>query len=232
MVCSVLHDTIRTDPARRAADVCAKAYATGLDAMKRRDFDLARTAFRWARRADPGNPVYIHAEAVLAQRSGNRHEAEKLYRRVIDVAERAFGAADPRTALVTGGLVFLYEKTGRGDEATAIARRVVDELDRGAVARAGIQTLARIAELCESAGRPGEAIDIYRLALAERRDIFGDRHPKVRECLVRMNALQVRIMERKAAARAPAPAGADRPVTTPRLVWRRREDEAGPALSA
>ena len=145
---------------------------------------MALTAFRWARRADSGNPVYIHAEAVLARRMHNHHESENLYRRVIDVAVRAFGARDPRTAMIAFGLAELYGEMGRHDEARDLCGHIVDNLDREAAAIGGIQSLARITLICQRAGRLDEAMRIHLQADAYRRRVFGDRHYKVGECVI------------------------------------------------
>lgn len=179
--------------ARRVAAVCARAYAAGRDAMARRDFDLARTAFRWARRADPGNPAYIHAEARLAECTGNFHEAERLYRRVIDLALRAFGECDPRTAMAQAGLVRLYERADRYDEARKLAARIVDGLDRRAAARCSINALSRIGGICVSADRPDDAMLIHWQACTYRRTVFGRGHAKAVECLAATNAFAARL---------------------------------------
>lgn len=199
------------------AAVCARAYAAGQDAMARRDFDLARTAFRWARRADPGNPAYIHAEARLAERTGNFHEAERLYRRVIDLALRTFGEGDPRTAMAQAGLVRLYERAGRREDARSLAARIIDGLDRPAAARSSINALSRIAGICVSAGRPDDAMLIHWRANSYRRTAFGQGHAKVTECLAATNALAARLHRAEAvsAARRQSrpPASAPRPVS-------------------
>lgn len=161
--------------------------------MARGDFDLARAAFRWARRADPGNPVYIHAEAALARRTGDLHEAERLFRRVIDIAERAFGAGDPRTAMIRDDLVELYLQMGRPGEARRLAAAIVDGLDRKAAARCSVRGLARIAGTCLRAGCPEEATLIYEQAGSWRRALFGDGHPKVDECRSAADALAARL---------------------------------------
>lgn len=184
---------------QRMATVCARAYAAGRSAMARRDYDLARTAFRWARRADPGNPVYIHAEALLAERVGNPHEAERLFLRVIDVARRAFGAGDPRTAMVQGNLVRLYERMGRLDEARELAATIVGGLDRRAAAQGTVNGLSRIADICIRAGRADDAMLIHWQAVSARRTVFGHGHAKVTEILAATNALAARLQRTSAA---------------------------------
>jgi len=175
----------RKDEARlETLKVARRAYAAGRTALADSDFDLARAAFRWARRADPGNPLYIHGEAVLAEKSGNLHEAEKLYRRVLDMAIRAFGAGDPRTGLVARSLIGLLEDNGREEEAWEIADFLLDNLDQDAAAQANVLTLAALVGIYDTAARLGDAVALHRRALAWRKAQFGEGHYKVHECRI------------------------------------------------
>ena len=184
----------------RRAKVAAKAFMAGREAMARGDFEMALTAFRWARRADSGNPVYIHAEATLAHKMHNYHESENLYRRVIDVAVRAFGAGDPRTATIALGLAQLYEEMGRRDEARDLCGHIVDNLDRESAAIGGVRSLARITEICDRAGRLDDAMQIHLRVAAFRRGVFGDRHYKMGECTIAIAELKKLMKARGRAA--------------------------------
>lgn len=183
----------RRDEARlETSKVSARAFAAGRKALAQGDTDLARAAFRWARRADPGNPLYIHGEAVVAHRTGNFHEAEYLYRRVLDMAMRAFGAADPRVALAAQGLVDLCREQGRLEEAQTLAGFVVDSLDREAAGRAGMAALSAITRICDATGRRDVALAVHGQALAWRRAMFGENHDKTRLCTAAMTELKKR----------------------------------------
>lgn len=168
---------------RQTTRVSARAFAAGREALAAGDYDLARAAFRWARRADPGNPLYIHGEAVVAEQTGNAWEAENLYRRVLDMAVRAFGIGDPRTALIVRDLVELYEEQGRHDEAWMLSAHTINRLDREAAARSGIRVLGCLAEICARSGRLDCAKDLYRDAISLRSEIYGKDSRKVEECL-------------------------------------------------
>ncbi len=172
------------------AEISANAFRAGHDAMVQGDFEMALTAFRWARRADSGNPAYIHAEATLARRMHNYHESENLYRRVIDVAVRAFGASDPRTATIAFDLADLYEEMGRHDDAVGLCVHIVDNLDREAAAIGSARLLARIGEICQRADRPEEGLRIHWRAVAYRRGVFGHDHAKVAELRAGIAALR------------------------------------------
>ena len=180
------------DRKRQTAALAAKAYAAGRTAMADGDFDMARTAFRWARRADSKNIRYVHAEAVLAQRTGNPYEAENLHRRVIDVAERTFGTGHPLTMPLVANLIGLYEQAGRASDAMSVRDRIIDELDLQMAAFSSVRALTKIAEICIDAGRGGEAIEIFQRAVDQRRKIYGDGHAKLSECLERMKEIRAR----------------------------------------
>lgn len=173
----------RKEDARvRTANVARRAYASGREALAQGDLDMARAAFRWARRADPGNPLYIHGEAAVACRTGNYHEAEHLYRRVLDLATRAFGAGDPRVAVAARGLIELREEHGQEEEAWSLGEYILDSLDRDAAAQTGVTVLSALVNICDTTARLGDAVDIHRRALAWRIRTFGEDHYKVHEC--------------------------------------------------
>lgn len=176
-----------------AKDLANKAYHAARKALAEGDHDLARAAIRWARRADSGNPLYIHLEAELARKSGDRHEAERLYRRLADLAERAFGAGHIRNVAVLSGLIELYDEMGRHEEAAQLRKRIIKNLDRHSAADSGIPALARAAHICLQAGRPADALTIFEAALKRRRSVFGENHPRVEECRRALQATHARI---------------------------------------
>jgi len=203
------------------------AYKAARDAMAQGDYDMARAALRWARRADSGNPLYIHAEAVLAQKTGRPFEADRLYRRVADLAERTFGEGHIRNVAISAKMIALYEEMRNTYAAETLRDRVIDGLDRRSAAEASIHALDRVAEICLQAGRSADALAIYEAALARRRQVFGDIHHRVSECLVALTRLRARIRRQAEAAAVreiPAP-------FQPEIVWR-REEEVNTALSA
>lgn len=184
----------RSDDAKfETSKISARAFAAGREALAKGDTDLARAAFRWARRADPGNPLFIHGEAVVAHRTGNVHEAEYLYRRVFDMAMRAFGAGDPRLALAGQGLVELLLDQGRYEEAETLGRYVVDGPGKVATEQAGMPALRAVTRICDATGRLDAALAIHERALTWRRGIFGQDHHKVGACAAAIGELKRRI---------------------------------------
>jgi len=200
-------------------DLARKAYRAARESMANGDYELARAALRWARRADSGNPLYIHAEAELIRLTGNYHEADRLYRRLMDLAERAFGAGHVRTVALAGRMAELYEQMGREEQAATLRRRILDGLDMASTADGSVRTLDRIADICLKAGRSADALAIYTAALARRRAVFGEGHGRVDECLAAMKRLRVRDrMHSEHIAAGQSPAGLNS-----QIVW--REDE-------
>jgi tetratricopeptide (TPR) repeat protein len=189
-----------------ATNLANKAYKAARKALAEGDHDLARAAIRWARRADSGNPLYIHLEAVLARKSGDRHEAERLYRRLADLAERTFGAGHARYVAVLAGLIELYDEMGRHVEAARLRNHAIDRLDRQSAADSGISALMRMADICLHVGRTADALSIVDAALARRRSVFGNGHIRVDECRRALEALSARIRLEPATARKPAAA--------------------------
>jgi len=198
-------------------DLANKAYAAARDALAQGDYDMARAALRWARHADSGNPLYMLAEAVLAQRTGDHHEAELLYRRALDMAERAIGPGHMHNVAIAARLLALYEEAGRDDQARALQDRIIDGLDRASAADASIPALDRLAEICVRAGRAGEAIAIYQAAFERRSAVYGNGHRRAVECLVALTRLRARIRD-LAEARA-----AQEEIMQPRFIWRHEE---------
>lgn len=191
-----------------AGELARNAYRAGRAALMARDYGLARAALRWARRADSGNPLYIHAEAELAHRTGAYHEAERLYRRLEDLAERTFGRGHARVVAIRARLIALYRDMGRPEQATRLRLQTVAGLDRRTAADAGMPALQRLAELCLDAGRTDIAMELFEAALARRRSVFPDRHERVIECLSGLARLRRRIgrIALAAAARETDPA--------------------------
>lgn len=165
MITGSLKRLVAADRKTEVANAAAKAYDAGQEAMSNGDFEAALGAFRWARSADNGNPAYIHAEAVLAQRTGSHDEAEKLYLRVIDIAERALGGRHSYTTTVTYGLIGLYVIMGRNTQARIFCNRIIDNLDRDTVARSSISRQRRIMEICRRAKHLGDAMHMYESSL-------------------------------------------------------------------
>lgn len=193
--------------ANRAYKAARKAFAEG-------DYVLARAAVRWARRADSRNPLYIHLEAVLARKCGDPHEAERLYLRLADLAERSFGAGHIRNVAILSGLMELYDEMGHHDEATQLRKRLINGLDMRSVADGSIPALTRVSDICLRAGRFADALSILDAAMSRRRSVFGENHHRVAECRRLQDALRARIRLDPTGTKAPSTA------FRPEVLWR------------
>ena len=132
---------------------------------------------------DPNNPVKIHAAAVAAGEAGRFREAEGLYRQAIRAAESSMGASHPHVAKMAISLVDLYDHQGRYDEARQLCERVIGRIDPADAAVANDRTLSRLKDLCGRAGQLHKATELYREAMAYRRQVFGSVHGKVAACI-------------------------------------------------
>lgn len=132
---------------------------------------------------DTSNPLKIHAAAGAASEAGRFREAEGLYRQAISVAESQMGASHPHVAKMAISLVDMYENQGRYDEARQLCERVIGRIDPAEVAVANDRTLSRLKDLCRRAGQLHKAAELYREAMAYRRQVFGNVHGKVAACI-------------------------------------------------
>lgn len=132
---------------------------------------------------DPNNPVKIHAAAVAAGEAGRFREAEGLYRQAIRAAESSMGSSHPHVAKMAISLVDLYDNQGRYDEARQLCERVIGRIDPADAAVANHRTLSRLKDLCGRAGQLHKATELYREAMAYRRQVFGSVHGKVAACI-------------------------------------------------
>jgi len=138
---------------------------------------------RWASGLDADNPIYSYSAAASAARAGDDASAERLFLRALGATEESLGVDHPFMLLVGRGLAAHYGKTGRANEMVELAGSVVAAADLAAVAHASDRTLRALVDLCSRAGRLSAAVPFLRSALANRREHYGDRHPKTLTCL-------------------------------------------------
>lgn len=160
-----------------------KSYQTGRQAIEKGDVLTARTAFRWAVGQDPENPVYTYAAATAALKAGREDEAETLLRQAMDDTVGYLGHSHPHLVTVVHMLAQLYLKQAREEDAHRLCGEIVRNMDPDSAAAGNSRTLRRLAMLFRTAGRPRDAVGLYRRALMHRRGKYGDTHPKVAECL-------------------------------------------------
>jgi tetratricopeptide (TPR) repeat protein len=151
-----------------------------------RDFASAALAFGRGAAIEPGNPVHLHGAAVAARRLGDIGVAETLYRAAIEAAEQLPGTSGSDPTMIAMRLADLYRSQGRYKAAEELCFQVLGS------ERAGQSRLARsrlhvcLADLYRREGRFAAAEQAYLAAIAHRREIFGDRHPKTVQILPRL----------------------------------------------
>jgi tetratricopeptide (TPR) repeat protein len=159
------------------------AYRTGQTTGSAGGHEKSVTAFRCASGLDLENPIYGHSAALSALRAGDAAGAERLFLRAILAVRRNLDSGHPLMVLVAHDLAGLYGKQGRVEEMRSLAHRVVASISASAIAQSNDKTLRRVADLFGMTGRLRAAIPFYRSALACRREMCGDRHPKTAGCL-------------------------------------------------
>ena len=98
-------------------------------------------------------------------------------------------------------LVDLYRSEGRYSEAEELCVEILGANDRGEFGIAQSRLQVCLADLYQRQGRYIAAEQAYRVAVAQRRRIFGDRHPKTVQILPRL-AVVCRLLGRPDEAEA------------------------------
>lgn len=160
-----------------------KSLAEAREALTKRDFARAVAAFGQAAALEPDDPLLLHGAAVAARGLGDLDAAETRYRAALAAAERRqhFNGTNP--AAIATRLVDLYRSRGRFDDAEALCLEVLGSryASQSGVARSRLHVC--LADLYRRQGRFVAAEAAYRIAIAQRRAIFGDRHPKTLQLL-------------------------------------------------
>lgn len=160
--------------------------AEGREALRKRDFASAALAFGRGAATEPGNPVHLHGAAVAAHRLGNIGAAETHYCAAIAAAGQQPGPDGTGLTVIAMRLVDLYRSQGRYRAAEELCLQVLGSK------RAGQSKLTRsrfhvcLADLHRLQGRFKAAELAYRAAIADRREVLGDRHPKTLQILPRL----------------------------------------------
>lgn len=165
------------------------AQIEGRKALRQRDFTRAGIAFCRGADIEPENPIHSRGAAIAARRLGDYGTAENHYRAAIDAAERLTDRDGAGLAAMATSLVDLYRRLGRYRDAENLCVRVLDSARAGQsrVTRSRIQVC--LSELYQQQKRYDAAERTLRAAVASRREIFGDLHPKTTNLLPRLDRL-------------------------------------------
>jgi tetratricopeptide (TPR) repeat protein len=115
---------------------------------------------------------YLRARAQYA-------EAEPLYRRALDIYEKALGPEHPDTAMSLNNLAELYRAQGRHAEAEPLYQPALDITEKtlGPEHPDTAKGLNNLAELYRAQGRYAEAEPLHLRALDIREKALGPEHP-------------------------------------------------------
>ena len=133
--------------------------------------------------ADVGKLLNQIGEYLYYQ--GRYAEAEPLYKRSLEIREKAHGKDHPHVALSLNNLANLYNTQGRYVEAELLHQRAlaIREKALGKDHPGVASSLNDLAALYDSQGRYVEAEPLYQRALAIREKALGKNHPDVASSL-------------------------------------------------
>ncbi|MDW8369481.1 MAG: tetratricopeptide repeat protein, partial [Geminicoccaceae bacterium] len=148
-------------------------------------------------RAQDADEAYRRGQALLE--AGRTAEAAREFERVLELAERALGANDPRLAVDLNNLGEVYRRLGRYTEAAALLQRAI-RLDEAAGGRspALATSLNNLGLVYRAQGRLEEAAALHRRALGLLEGTLGPDHPDTARALA--NLAQVELQRGDAAA--------------------------------
>jgi tetratricopeptide (TPR) repeat protein len=158
----------------------------GRQALRQGDFAGAALAFSRGAAMDPDNPLHQHGAAVAARRLGDFESAELHYRAAIAATAQSPDYNGPNLTVIATRLVELYRTQGRYRDAEKLCFRIL-ESPRTSLSRVARSRLhVCLADLYRRQGRLAAAERAYRVAIANRREVFGSRHPKTVQILPRL----------------------------------------------
>lgn len=147
----------------------------------------AAAVVRYADELSIGEPIgrLMTGLGLYLEERARLDEAEPMFRRALEIGEKALGNNHPNVAIALNNLASLLEEMGRFDEAEPMYRRAlqIDEKALGEDHPSVARDLNNLAELLRETGRLKEAEPIYRRALEIAEKSFGAEHPKVAICL-------------------------------------------------
>jgi tetratricopeptide (TPR) repeat protein len=128
-------------------------------------------------------------------------EAERLYRRAVEIDEQSYGPDNPTVAIGLNNLALLLKGTNRLAEAEPLMRRAlaIDEQSYGPKHPSVAIDLNNLAGLLQDTNRLAEAEPLMRRALAIDEQSYGPDHPNV---AIRLNNLALLLKDTNRLAEA------------------------------
>ena len=203
----------QTHGERKASGALGEGDEAGLAFDERRYADaekLLRRAVRQAESRASGEPSLATALNDLAEiyrAQAKYDDAVPLYRRAIDIVEKASGPHHASLARSLNSLALVYRAQGMYDEAEPLCRRALSILEKTAVSAPddpGDPSLApsvnNLLAVYLAQGRYREALPLFRRAVALKEKILGPAHPDLAGSLGNYAALLRKLKEEEEAA--------------------------------
>ena len=129
--------------------------------------------------------------AVVYNSQGRYEEAEPLYKRSLEIWEKALGKEHPHVAATLNNLAELYRTQGRYEEAEPLYKRSLEIWEKalGKEHPHVAAALNNLAALYYKQGRYEEAEPLYKRSLEIREEKLGKDHPDVATTLNNLAAL-------------------------------------------
>lgn len=138
-----------------------------------------------------GQPEALVALGLLRVDQARLDDAERLVRAALEQSKRELPAGHPVIALATDALGRVLEEKGAYEDAIPLLEEAVRLRSRPDASKADLA--ASLYELSNAhfyAGHYQQAEKLTLQVLAMNREVYGERHPRVAECLVNLGAIQ------------------------------------------
>ena len=128
-----------------------------------------------------GEVANLNNLASLYQNQGKYDASESLYKRVLEITEKALGSAHPDVASSLNNLASLYQNQGKYDASESLYKRVLEIREKalGSAHPDVASSLNNLASLYQAQGKYDASESLYKRALKIREKALGSAHPDV-----------------------------------------------------
>ena len=141
--------------------------------------------------ASPSLALLLNNLALALRQRGDNQSAEPLFRRALEIQEKALGPDRAATASTLNNLGSLLQSTGKLAEAERLERRALAIFQQrlGPESMELATTCSNLADLRWARGDRASAASLYRRALSIDESIYGPDHPEIATDLMNLGAL-------------------------------------------
>ena len=160
-------------------DFAKTDYLQGQNYELQLNYPEAERYYKKAAAIEDQDPFYLNAYAAILWITGKYAEAEPLFRRSLEIREKALGPDHPDVATGLNNLALLLKTQGKYAEAEPLYRRslAMREKALGPEHPDVAQSLNNLAALLDTQGKYAEAEPLYRRAIAINEKSLGSSHP-------------------------------------------------------